>query len=130
MIGLPQETLEDVQYIVKLIEKVHNIGREFMGNRARIGISLSTFVPQPHTPFQWAAQDKEEVINTKHEIVKADWLKRTEVVLAGPACEPAGSSGLARRPPDRQSHSARMATREYFRRLERAFQMGKLATGF
>ncbi|HEX7476085.1 MAG TPA: TIGR03960 family B12-binding radical SAM protein, partial [Dehalococcoidales bacterium] len=76
MIGLPQETLEDVQYIVKLIEKVHNIGREFMGNRARIGISLSTFVPKPHTPFQWAAQDKEEVINTKHEIVKSGLAKR------------------------------------------------------
>ena len=53
MIGLPQETLEDVQYIPKLIEKVHNIGRNFMGNRARVGVSLSTFVPKPHTPFQW-----------------------------------------------------------------------------
>jgi radical SAM family uncharacterized protein len=71
MIGLPQETEEDVRAIVKLIEKVHNIGQEFMGNRARVGVSLSTFVPKPHTPFQWAAQDKEEQINTKHEIVKS-----------------------------------------------------------
>jgi radical SAM family uncharacterized protein len=71
MLGLPQETLEDVQDIVKLIEKVHNIGRDFMGNRARVGVSLSTFVPKPHTPFQWVAQDKEEMINTKNEIVKS-----------------------------------------------------------
>jgi radical SAM family uncharacterized protein len=70
MIGLPQENIEDVQYIVKLIDKVHHIGREFMGNRARLGISLSTFVPKPHTPFQWAAQDKEDIINTKRDIVK------------------------------------------------------------
>jgi|WetSurMetagenome_2_1015567.scaffolds.fasta_scaffold22096_2 radical SAM family uncharacterized protein len=70
MIGLPQETIEDVQDIVRLVEKVHNIGREFMGHRARIGISLSTFVPKPHTPFQWVAQDKEDLIITKHDLVK------------------------------------------------------------
>jgi radical SAM family uncharacterized protein len=70
MIGLPQENMEDVQYIVKLIEKVHNIGRQYMGSRARIGISLSTFVPKPHTPFQWTAQDKADQIVLKHDIVK------------------------------------------------------------
>jgi radical SAM family uncharacterized protein len=76
MIGLPQETIEDVQYITKLIEKVHNIGRDFMGNRARIGISLSTFVPKPHTPFQWTAQDKEDQIHLKRDIVKNGIAKR------------------------------------------------------
>ncbi|MDD5701574.1 MAG: TIGR03960 family B12-binding radical SAM protein [Dehalococcoidales bacterium] len=70
MIGLPQETMEDVQYIVKLIEKVHRTGREFMGHRARIGISLSTFVPKPHTPFQWTAQDREDQILAKHDVIK------------------------------------------------------------
>ena len=62
--------MEDVQYIVKLIEKVYNIGRELAGHRVRVGISLSTFVPKPHTPFQWVAQDKEEQIILKHDIVK------------------------------------------------------------
>jgi radical SAM family uncharacterized protein len=76
MIGLPQETLEDVQYIPKLIEKVHNIGRDIMGNRARLGISLSTFVPKPHTPFQWTAQDREDLIHTKRDIVKNGVAKR------------------------------------------------------
>ena len=70
MIGLPQENMEDVQYIVKLIEKVHNIGRQYMGSRARVGISLTTFVPKPHTPFQWVAQDKADQIVLKHDIVK------------------------------------------------------------
>ena len=76
MIGLPQETLEDVQHIPKLIEKVQNIGRGFMGTRARIGISLSTFVPKPHTPFQWTAQDKEDQIYIKRDIVKNGVAKR------------------------------------------------------
>ncbi|MBN1190391.1 MAG: TIGR03960 family B12-binding radical SAM protein [Dehalococcoidales bacterium] len=76
MIGLPGETGEDVHGIVSLIDKVHNIGREFMGNRARIGVSLSTFVPKPHTPFQWAAQDREEQINFKRDIVKSGVARR------------------------------------------------------
>jgi len=76
MLGLPQETLEDVQDILRLIEKVHNLGRELMGHRARVGVSLSTFVPKPHTPFQWVAQDKEETINAKHEIVKGGLARR------------------------------------------------------
>ncbi len=70
MIGLPQETLEDVQYIVNLIEKVYNIGREIAGHRVRLGISLATFVPKPHTPFQWVAQDSEDQIILKHDLVK------------------------------------------------------------
>jgi radical SAM family uncharacterized protein len=70
MIGLPQENMDDVQYIPKLIEKVYNIGRELAGHRVRVGISLSTFVPKPHTPFQWVAQDKEDQIILKHDIVK------------------------------------------------------------
>jgi len=76
MIGLPGETLEDVQYIPKLIEKVHNIGREIMGHRARVGVSLSTFVPKPHTSFQWTAQDKEDQIHLKRDIVKNGVAKR------------------------------------------------------
>ena len=69
MIGLPQETMEDVQDIVKLIERVLGIGREIAGNRARVGVSLATFVPKPHTAFQWSAQDKEDLILAKHDTV-------------------------------------------------------------
>jgi radical SAM family uncharacterized protein len=75
MIGLPGETLEDVKDIVNLIEKVCKIGKEIQGNRAKIGVSLSTFVPKPHTPFQWSAQNNGEQILTKHDMVK-DGLNR------------------------------------------------------
>jgi radical SAM superfamily enzyme YgiQ (UPF0313 family) len=76
MLGLPRETLEDVQAIVKLIEKVHNTGREFMGNRTRLGVSLATFVPKPHTPFQWVGQEKEDQITVKHDLVRGGLDKR------------------------------------------------------
>jgi radical SAM family uncharacterized protein len=70
MISLPDENLEDVRSIVNLIEKVYNLGRELAGHRLRLGISLSTFVPKPHTPFQWVAQDPEAQIILKHDVVK------------------------------------------------------------
>jgi radical SAM family uncharacterized protein len=76
MLGLPQETAEDVREIVTLTNKVLDIGREFAGGRVRLGVSLSTFVPKPHTPFQWTAQEKEEQINIRHDLVRAGLQKR------------------------------------------------------
>jgi radical SAM family uncharacterized protein len=70
MLGLPQESLEDVKYIVSLAEKVYQIGRQTQGGRAKLGLSLSTFVPKAHTPFQWAPQEKQEQIALKHDLVK------------------------------------------------------------
>lgn len=70
MLGLPSETLEDVRYIIQLIERVYNIGRKYMGHRSRVGISLSTFVPKPHTSFQWVGQEAEDQIQEKLEIIK------------------------------------------------------------
>lgn len=52
MIGLPTETEEDMRGIADL-------GYETLrksGNRGQVQISLSTFVPKPHTPFQWSRQ--------------------------------------------------------------------------
>lgn len=52
MLGLPYETREDWEGIV-------NLGYEALRaakNRGQVTISLSTFVPKPHTPFQWQRQ--------------------------------------------------------------------------
>ena len=57
MLGLPGETEEDLRGIVDLSRKVSAIGK----HRRKVTASVSTFVPKPHTPFQWAAQvDLEE----------------------------------------------------------------------
>jgi radical SAM family uncharacterized protein/radical SAM-linked protein len=53
MVGLPTETDEDLQAIVELSKELRTI----KGPRNRkISVSLGTFVPKPHTPFQWASQ--------------------------------------------------------------------------
>ncbi|MDD4875710.1 MAG: TIGR03960 family B12-binding radical SAM protein [Dehalococcoidales bacterium] len=69
MLGLPTETIEDVEGIVTLVDKIQLLGRQTRGKRPQLRISLSTFVPKPHTPFQWAAQEKEEQLNAKHELI-------------------------------------------------------------
>jgi radical SAM family uncharacterized protein len=53
MIGLPTETMEDVLAIADLVKAVRSIGRRACGQRVHVGVSVNTFVPKPHTAFQW-----------------------------------------------------------------------------
>ena len=62
MIGHPSETLEDVQAIGDLCKQVLAVGRKYAGKRAKVTAGVSTFVPKPHTPFQWVACDTVEQI--------------------------------------------------------------------
>lgn len=70
MVGLPTETLEDVAGIVEVGAKVRAIGRQYIGNRARVRVSTSNHVPKPHTPFQWARQDTAEELDVKHQLLR------------------------------------------------------------
>lgn len=54
MIGLPGETDEDVAAIADLAVRVRQAGRD-LGIRPTVVVSVSGFVPKPHTPFQWEA---------------------------------------------------------------------------
>lgn len=60
MVGLPSETMEDVDGIVSLVKTVHDMHRW-----ERIGVSVSCFVPKPWTPFQWAPMDDEKSLARK-----------------------------------------------------------------
>jgi radical SAM family uncharacterized protein len=53
MIGLPGEEMEDVEAIAEVAQTVHIIGRRVHGRQAQVNVSVNTFVPKPHTPFQW-----------------------------------------------------------------------------
>ena len=71
MIGLPTETLADVVGIGRLARATLAVGRRVAGQRAQLHVSVSTFVPKPHTPFQWVAQDPAEVLAEKHLHLRA-----------------------------------------------------------
>jgi radical SAM family uncharacterized protein/radical SAM-linked protein len=55
MIGLPTETKGDLDAIVDLAKRLRRI-RVPAGGNYRITVSVSTFVPKAHTPFQWCRQ--------------------------------------------------------------------------
>jgi radical SAM-linked protein len=66
MLGLPNETKEDWEGIV-------NLGYEALraaNNRGQVTISLSTFVPKPHTPFQWQRQISLEETYERQDFIR------------------------------------------------------------
>src|SRR5438552_13603544 len=73
MIGQPTETVADVEAIPLLAERMLErlrvldpSGKPF----GRLTLSVSSFVPKPWTPFQWAPFDGAESLQAKLEIVK------------------------------------------------------------
>jgi radical SAM family uncharacterized protein len=70
MIGLPTETDADVQAIADLGQEVMGIGRSHHGRKARLSVTVSTFVPKPHTPFQWQPLIDDETLHRRQEIIK------------------------------------------------------------
>ena len=81
MLGLPTETADDVSEIIGLVGKIRSAGARAGGRQPQIKVSLSTFVPKPHTPFQWVAQETEQQLTAKHELLRAG-LKRQGVRLS------------------------------------------------
>jgi radical SAM family uncharacterized protein len=78
MIGLPTETMEDIEAIVKLCKKVKHVflkSSRAKGHMGGITVSINSFVPKPHTPFQWAAMDSIQALKLKLKHIQKD-LKR------------------------------------------------------
>ncbi|MDX1615966.1 MAG: TIGR03960 family B12-binding radical SAM protein [Candidatus Promineifilaceae bacterium] len=72
MIGHPQETLEDVQAIADLAKAVLDEGRRFHGRKASVNVGVSTFIPKPHTPFQWEPMDAQASVEAKLDLLKRE----------------------------------------------------------
>jgi radical SAM family uncharacterized protein len=71
MIGHPSETLEDVQAIIDVCQAVLKEGRRLVGGRARVHAGVSTFIPKPHTPFQWVSCDTVDSIQAKQNLLRS-----------------------------------------------------------
>jgi len=56
MVGLPGEVEEDVERIVELSYKLAKLRKRVDGKTGQINITISWFVPKPHTPFGWLGQ--------------------------------------------------------------------------
>lgn len=80
MIGLPGETLEDIEGIADLGQKVvdayYKIDRESRNKSLKVVLSASSFVPKPFTPFQWMGQNSPEEFKNKQRHLKASIKER------------------------------------------------------
>jgi radical SAM superfamily enzyme YgiQ (UPF0313 family) len=70
MIGQPSETDEDIIAIADLCNRVLQEGRKTIGNRANLNVGVGSFVPKPHTPFQWVPLNTPEEIRHKQDIFR------------------------------------------------------------
>lgn len=73
MLGLPTETISDIQGIAELSEKVaeeyYKIPKSERIGKVSVTASSSFFIPKPFTPFQWASMCTKEQFLSKAKIV-------------------------------------------------------------
>ena len=90
MIGLPGETPEDLEAIGALTRQILKAVPK--GRRGRINLSLSSFIPKPHTPFQWEgmanleeSRDRLHMVKDRlrHPQIQAKWNSAAQSWLEG-----------------------------------------------
>jgi radical SAM family uncharacterized protein len=70
MLGLPGETVDDVREIGNLVNRVYVEGQKVSRRPPQLRVNLSTFIPKPHTPFQWVKRESEASLLEKQEALR------------------------------------------------------------
>ena len=72
MIGLPTESDADIEGIARLARLVLEAGERRCRSRGRlkVTVSVSSFVPKSHTPFQWEPQDPMAELRRKQQLLR------------------------------------------------------------
>jgi radical SAM family uncharacterized protein len=92
MVGLPTETDEDIEEIANLAYKISSLKKEVKGSHGNVNITISTFVPKAHTPFQWEPMISLERIKEimriirdkiKHRRIRVKFNKPERSILEG-----------------------------------------------
>ena len=81
MIGLPKETKDDILGIVELSKKIAQLGKSIRKRKIDVKISISPFVPKPHTPFQWERQNSKEESQEKINLLRKEIRKEKSLNL-------------------------------------------------
>ena len=75
MLGLPTETDEDLKGIAELAQKIvdmyYSLPNRPKGRSVDVGVSVSTFVPKPFTPFQFEPQITREEIKRRQNFLRS-----------------------------------------------------------
>lgn len=74
MIGLPYEENADITAIGELCRKILQLAKQHkpaeIKKPIKITLGVSSFVPKPHTPFQWFGQDSIEKLRAKQQLLR------------------------------------------------------------
>lgn len=117
MLGLPTEQYEDLYAMVDLGARC--LSRARRHNRsAGITVSVSSFVPKSHTPFQWAPQITLEEIREKQDYLRRE-LRRAKLGFRYHASQSSVMEGIYSRGDRRSADS-----------LERAYELGARMDGW
>jgi len=76
MIGLPTETEQDLDGIIRLAGELLAQGKRNSKRFVQLNVSVSTYVPKPHTPFQWMGQATSEEVRAKQAYLTKGLRKR------------------------------------------------------
>ncbi len=75
MVGLPGETLDDVAAIVDLSDRLARLRRTIDRKTGQINITVSWFVPKPHTPLQWLPQSPRSYFEQARRLILDEKLR-------------------------------------------------------
>lgn len=98
MMGLPTESDADLQGIIDIAVAARRIGREVArsAGRVRVNVSVSSFVPKPHTPFQWGGMNSRAELERKQEFLRRE-MPRKQIKLSMHDIEPSLVEGAIAR---------------------------------
>ena len=112
MIGLPTETEADLQGIIDIATEARRIGRQTAAGkgRVRINVSVASFVPKAHTPFQWESMDGRDQMRQKQDFLRRN-MPRKQIKLSLHDIEPSLVEGAVARGQDRTAAAIEAAWR-------------------
>lgn len=76
MIGLPTETMADIDGLINMSVRALTKGRAITGKRVTVNVGISAFVPKAHTPFQWEGQSSYGELRNKQDYIRRAFRKR------------------------------------------------------
>jgi radical SAM family uncharacterized protein len=79
MVGLPAETADDIEQIVDLSFQIARLRKNVDNKTANVNVTISWFVPKPHTPLQWLGQKEKTYFDQAKSII----LQRKRELKAG-----------------------------------------------
>jgi len=81
MIGLPNEDENDLKNIAYLANEISKLGTKQHPASGQLNITISSFVPKAHTPFQFASMNSIDQLIHKQNIIKHLISKNKKITL-------------------------------------------------